>query len=464
VTDAIAVTLSLAAANIIRFGVESDILHVQSEVTSYWTVTFLLAIFWWLFLELWGSREHRILGHGTEEFKRVFSASAWVFGCVAVISYLARLDTSRGYIAVALPTGMVLLLASRLMYRHWLIEQRKRGHRNYKVMLLGGPGSVLHLYTSLTSSPEAGYQPVLAYLPGYAKHSPDGRELPLPVAGTSLTVDEILATILENDLDAVAISAGAALSPRSIRRLGWELADRHIRLIMAPALTDVAGPRIHTQPIAGLPLIHVSTPQLSGLSALLKRTLDIVLAVLAAVLLSPVFIITAIAIKLDSKGPVLFHQERVGKDGRHFFMHKFRSMVTDAEAQLTLLQSQTDAGNEILFKMKDDPRVTKVGRFIRRYSIDELPQIFNVLKGEMSMVGPRPPLPREVELYEDYVHRRLMVPPGITGLWQVSGRSNLSWDDTVRLDLYYVENWSIVQDIAIILRTFRVVLDRQGAY
>lgn len=464
ITDAIAVTVALVAANISRFGPATEYLRIDNRAANYWVVTALIAVFWWLFLELGGSREERILGHGTEEFKRVFTASAWVFGFIAIVSYLLRVDTSRGYVAVALPVGLALLLLSRFLWRRWLIKKRRAGELSHRVMLLGGPSSVLHLHSSLARVPSAGYLPKVAYLPGYALNSPDGRELPIPVAGTSREVDDIIAAIVEHDVDAVAISSGAALSPRSIRRLGWELADRQIRLIMAPALTDVAGPRIHTQPIAGLPLIHVSTPRLNGVNAALKRALDVVLAVVALVLLSPLMLGTAIAVKLDSPGPVFFRQLRVGKDGVNFYMIKFRSMVVDAEKHLEKLQRQEGPGNEILFKLKDDPRVTRIGHFIRRYSIDELPQLFNVLKGDMSMVGPRPPLPREVEKYEDHVHRRLLVQPGITGLWQVHGRSNLSWEDSVRLDLYYVENWSIPQDIMILAKTFRAVFASEGAY
>ena len=234
-------------------------------------------------------------------------------------------------------------------------------------------------------------------------------------------------------------------------------------MIMTPALTDVAGPRIHTQPVAGLPMIHVTTPKLQGTKAIAKRTFDIVGAGMALFFLFPVLLVVGLAVKLDSPGPAFFHQDRVGKGGAPFRMHKFRSMVVDAEARLKELHANSE-GNGVLFKMKADPRITRLGAFIRRFSLDELPQLWNVLSGDMSMVGPRPPLPSEVEIYEDYVHRRLMVKPGITGLWQVSGRSNLSWDDSVRLDLYYVENWSLMQDLVILFRTVKAVVAKDGAY
>lgn len=218
--------------------------------------------------------------------------------------------------------------------------------------------------------------------------------------------------------------------------------------------------------MADLPLIHVSTPRLGGFSAALKRVFDILGAALGLLVISPFMLATAIAIKLDDGGPVFFRQTRVGRENQPFMMIKFRSMVVDAEARLAELEEREgqDAGNGVLFKMKDDPRITRVGRILRAYSIDELPQLINVLLGSMSMVGPRPPLASEVERYGTDVLRRLIVKPGITGLWQVGGRSDLDWEESVRLDLYYVENWSIVQDLIIIFRTVRVVLTRDGAY
>lgn len=305
--------------------------------------------------------------------------------------------------------------------------------------------------------------PIAAVLPGYQLNSPSGRELDLPIASVGTELHQIMKAIEETDADAIAISAGTVLKPRVIRQLGWELQERGISMIMAPALTDIAGPRIHTQPLAGLPLIHVSTPELEGAQAFVKRAFDCIGAVFGLIVLSPIFLIIALLIWKDSPGPVFFQQERIGRKGIPFKMHKFRSMVVDAEDRLADLQ-EANEGNGVLFKMKADPRITKIGAFIRRYSIDELPQLWNVLTGTMSMVGPRPPLQSEVETYEEYVLRRLKVKPGVTGLWQVSGRSDLSWDDSVRLDLYYVENWSLTQDLIILFRTAKAVFGKDGAY
>ena len=234
-------------------------------------------------------------------------------------------------------------------------------------------------------------------------------------------------------------------------------------MALAPGLTDVAGPRIHIRPVAGLPLLYVEEPRFSGPKLVAKATIDILGSLLVVVLAAPLLFVVALAIKIGDRGPILFRQERVGIGNKHFRIWKFRSMVSDAEARLAEVKD-VGAGNDVMFKAKNDPRITPVGRLIRRFSIDELPQLFNVLRGEMSLVGPRPPLPSEVERYEDTARRRLLVKPGITGLWQISGRSDLSWEDTVRLDVYYVENWSGIGDLVIMARTIRAVLSRKGAY
>jgi exopolysaccharide biosynthesis polyprenyl glycosylphosphotransferase len=284
----------------------------------------------------------------------------------------------------------------------------------------------------------------------------------VPVLGGLDNVAEIVRT---SGADTVAITATASFGPSAVRKLSWELEDTDAELILAPALTNIAGPRIHTQPVAGLPLIHVDRPTYRGANRILKKSFDVAGSLLLVLLFSPVLLAVAVAIKLTSSGPVFFRQERVGINGDIFRMIKFRSMVVDAESRLEKLQAENrDAGNVVLFKMKNDPRVTTVGRFIRRFSIDELPQLFNVVIGDMSLVGPRPPLKSEVDLYGDEARRRLLVKPGMTGLWQVSGRSDLTWDDTVRLDVYYVENWSITGDMVIIWKTAKAVVSPSGAY
>jgi len=282
----------------------------------------------------------------------------------------------------------------------------------------------------------------------------------IPMMGS---VNAIERAMQLTNADTVAVTSTDELPPDKVKQISWNLQAGRQHLVLAPSIVDIAGPRLHTRPVAGLPLIHVETPRFSKGQLFLKRALDVCASVLGVVLLSPVLAFLAISIRLSSEGPVLFRQVRIGRGGREFTMLKFRSMVTNAEELLENLQRQRredgiDSGNEILFKMKNDPRVTPIGRIMRKYSLDELPQLLNVVGGSMSLVGPRPPLPKEVEQYATHVHRRFLVKPGITGLWQVSGRSNLSWEDTVRLDLSYVENWSVLTDIAILAKTAKAAL------
>lgn len=462
VVDAVVILWAMTGALIVRFAAPLGG-SVFEQNNRYLVLTVILAASWWLSLGLIGSRDTTVLGHGVEEYKRILSASFWVFGLVAVVSYALQLEIARGYIVIALPAGLLSLIAGRAIVRSLLKSERRSGTSSSSVLLIGGVEGVEHLAKALAKEPMAGYRPVATYLPNAAPDTMATRIVGLPNLGIDPGHEAIERAIRSCRPDAVAFSSGVPLRPQTIRELGWTLAELNIKMIMAPALTDIAGPRIHTQPLAGLPLIHVSTPNLGGGQRLTKRAFDLTAASSLLIVLAPLLATCSLLVRLDSPGPVLFRQARVGTQGRQFQMLKFRSMVVNAEEQLNDLRSSNE-GNGVLFKLKADPRVTTVGRFLRRYSLDELPQLINVLNGSMSLVGPRPPLPQEVEKYQRHVHRRLMVRPGLTGLWQVSGRSLLSWDDSVRLDLYYVENWSLLGDIAILIRTFRAVLSRHGAY
>jgi exopolysaccharide biosynthesis polyprenyl glycosylphosphotransferase len=462
VIDAAVVIWAVAGAFIVRFGIGRSPSSPAEDAAYFW-LSILLVIVWWSMLGAWSSRDSRVLGTGSEEYKRVFAASLWLFGLIAIVSYVFRIDTARGYVGFALPVGLFGLLLARWLVRQHLGVDRQGGLSMSKVLIVGGPGAVSHLASSLQRSRDAGYLPIAAFMPGSSSMSLSEHNSGLPVLGTGTTAASVLGAIEQCGADAVAISAGVQLHPQVLRQIGWELASRNVGLIMAPALTDIAGPRIHTQQVAGLPLIHVTTPTLEAGQRVAKRLFDIFVSSVLIVLTAPLMIIVAIVVRLDSPGPILFRQERVGIRGALFEMLKFRSMVIDAESRLSELAHENQASG-VLFKIKNDPRITRVGRVIRKYSLDELPQFFNILGGSMSLVGPRPPLPREVEAYEEDVRRRLLVKPGLTGLWQVSGRSNLSWQDSVRLDLYYVENWSLATDFIIILKTVRAVFRGSGAY
>lgn len=464
VADLLIIIWATVGAQLARFGTTAQTLDVVQHQAPYGLVSALVVIAWWLILSVWGSRDKRFLGYGAEEYKRVISATLWFFGGIAIVSYVFQVDTARGYVAIALPLGMFSLLVGRWTIRTALVASRRRGRGLHKVLLIGSPESTSHLNRQLKSRPEAGYLPVAVYLSGFA---PTEAAIPPedspPVVGFGNDIDGVLQAIADSGSSTVAISGGTASHPATLRTLGWQLAARNIGMIVAPALTDVAGPRIRTQPVAGLPLIHVTTPKLEGSKRFIKRIFDIIASGILLALLSLPMLLVGILIRIDSRGPALFRQTRVGRAGTPFGMFKFRSMIVGAEEQLPSLSPKNE-GAGLLFKIKEDPRVTRLGKALRRYSIDELPQLFNVFRGDMSLVGPRPPLPSEVAGYDDFAHRRLLVQPGITGLWQISGRSDLSWEDSLRLDLYYVENWSMTQDLMILVRTLRAVIAKNGAY
>lgn len=461
VTDALVVSWATIGAYLIRF--QLDVTEsVPGETTTYAAVTIVLALAWWALLGIFGTREPKILGAGSEEYKRILNSSFGLFGAIAILSYAFQFSTARGYVGLALPAGTLGLLFSRWAVRQVLRSERRGGKSTSRVVVVGGAHAADHLIRSLQRQPDAGYAPVAACL----MDSPGAALLPdlvTPVTPYRADPQGIIRAVEEYSADTVAISSGAQLRPGELRRLGWQLSAKQVSLVLAPALTDIAGPRIHTQPVAGLPLIHVSTPKLSGGKWATKRIFDVSVSTILLVLLSPVFLITAIAVKLTSPGAVFYTQERIGIRGKKFRMIKFRSMRSDADAELIALLKEQGSGDTPLFKVQDDPRITSIGRILRKFSVDELPQLLNVLGGSMSLVGPRPQREHEVALYDDKAHRRLYVPPGMSGLWQVSGRSNLTWEESIQLDLYYVENWSLTQDIVILLKTFRAVFQSEGA-
>ncbi len=465
VTDLVVLFWVVLGVQFVWFGVDATDVKFRDSteplIVNYTIVSIIIIIGWMAMLHIYGTRDSRVLGTGPEEYKNIANASVRVFALVALFAYMFRVDVARGYILIALPLGVLALLLWRWLWRQWLGVQRRRGNYSSRVLLVGSETTAVHIATELSGRREAGYRVVGACIP----EGLTGGRLP----GTDVTVlgglDAIQSALDQTGADTVVITSSDDLPPARIRELSWSLEPGRQHLVVAPSLTDIGGPRIHTRPVSGLPLIHVETPRYEGRKLIAKRAFDIAAASLIILLLSPILGIIALSIRLSTPGPVLFRQNRVGINGRHFSMLKFRSMVVDAEVKLDALQSQTRVeGNAVMFKMKNDPRVTPIGRFLRRFSLDELPQLMNVFFGNMSLVGPRPPLEREVNEYEHHVHRRFLVKPGITGLWQVSGRSNLSWEDTVRLDLYYVENWSITGDLVILWRTAKAVVGRDGAY
>ncbi|MEJ3742437.1 sugar transferase [Actinomycetes bacterium KLBMP 9797] len=431
----------------------------EADEVWFQTVAYVLLPLGWL-LMLWGNGayDRRYLGLGTDEFKRVTRASVTVAASVSFLAFATKTDLSRLTVATELVGATLLILLARYFARFALHQLRKRaGQAAHRMVLIGTLPETLEVYTAVTRSPSAGLIPVAIHITdGYA--ATRGIETPVPVyAGR-----DVLALVREVGADTIAVCGSASAEPGELRRLAWQLEGTGIDLVVAPQLTDIAGPRVHIRPIEGLPLLHVEEPTLSGIGWLAKNLMDRVVAFAGLMALSPVFLAIAIAIKLSDSGPVFFRQPRVGHEGRTFRVWKFRTMYVDAEERLASLVDQNESDG-MLFKIKEDPRVFPVGRFLRASSLDELPQLLNVLKGEMSLVGPRP-LPADDGDFLGDVRRRLLVRPGITGLWQVSGRSDLSWDEAVRLDLYYVDNWSLAYDLSILWRTIGVVLARKGAY
>jgi exopolysaccharide biosynthesis polyprenyl glycosylphosphotransferase len=432
------------------------------QTFDYTTVSLIIATAWLFSLSIYRTRSTRIIGAGAEEYRRVWLATLSVFGGVAIISMLLKLDIARGYLMIALPVGAALLLIGRWVARKVVATNRtKYGRCMTRVLLVGNVHSVKDLAQSLLR--DTGYEIIGACVPGlYHRRTIDVPGAgPIAVHGDESDVTSVLA---EMGCDAVALAATERLDARAIRDLSWELESLDIDLMVAPGVVDVAGPRLTMRPVAGLPLIHVEKPQYNGAKRFQKRAFDIVFSSLVLLAALPVLLVVAFAVKMTSKGPVFYLSERIGLDGEPFRMIKFRTMVEGADTMVDTLAALNESEGGVLFKIRQDPRVTAVGRVLRKYSIDEIPQFINVLKRDMSVVGPRPPLAREVQTYDDQVMRRLLVRPGITGLWQVSGRSDLTWEDSVRLDLFYVENWSMVADLLIAVKTVRAMVAGSGAY
>jgi exopolysaccharide biosynthesis polyprenyl glycosylphosphotransferase len=411
----------------------------------------IVGIVWVLCLDAFDTRDRHIVGHGLVEYRRIVSATFFVLAVVVIIAFFLQIEASRALFLVALPVGLLGLLAGRWGWRQWLRRRQASGSFVYRAVVLGDPVKLEHIIRQIRGTHGTGYAIVGAITPGGTPAAIDD----VPVIGALADAEASMDLV---SADTLIVGGADELDPMTMRRLGWAMADRDVNWVVAPALTDVAGPRIHARPVAGLPLIHIDFPQLEGYRRVLKRTFDIVASLVLLLLAAPIMLFTAIAIRVESPGPVFYSQQRVGRRGTTFAMMKFRSMVQGADDQLASLLDLQGTTDRPLFKVTDDPRITKVGRFIRKHSIDELPQLFNVLAGHMSLVGPRPQRAAEVALYNDDAHRRMLVKPGMSGLWQVSGRSSLSWEDALRLDLYYVENWSFLQDIQILFRTVKAVI------
>ncbi|MAS07645.1 MAG: UDP-phosphate galactose phosphotransferase [Ahrensia sp.] len=462
--DLVAVILAVAMAQWLRFGSTLPDLDRTGWFWNYSVVSALIATTWMVALSINRSRSTRVVGSGAEEYRRVWLATLSAFGVVAIVSMLFKLEIARGFLMIALPAGLIFLTLGRWAARQFVVVARRRhGRCITRVLVVGSSSAVRDLTKSLAREPASEYHVVGACVPGPVHRN----SVEVPGVGSVPTFGDesnVVNAVLATGSHAVAVTATERLDGRGIRDLSWELEKLDIDLLVSPGVVDIAGPRLQMRPVCGLPLIHVEKPQYSGAKRFQKRFFDIAFS--SAVLLCglPFLLLIALSIRLTSRGPVFYRAERIGLDGKPFEMIKFRTMVVGADKMVEKLSALNESEGGVLFKIRQDPRVTPVGKILRKFSIDELPQFINVLKRDMSVVGPRPPLDKEVQSYDDHAMKRLLVRPGITGLWQVSGRSDLSWEDSVRLDLFYVENWSMMSDLIIALKTVKAVFSHSGAY
>ncbi len=411
VLDVVLAGAAGATAFLLRFGHEATALY--DALALVFPLGFVLMI------AVARGYEARFLGSGSEEYRRVANAGVRYVALVMIISYAARFDLSRGYVVLAFPLAVLLVLMGRYTARQCLHRARRSGSCSHRVLVLGRERSAAELIRQLRSESHAGLDVVGVCIDGSDVTTVED----VPVLGRATA--GVLRAIDVSGADTVAVSAWSPLTQEDLRRLSWQLEGTGVDLVVAPSMTDVAGPRIHIRPVAGVPLLHVEQPEFTGVRRVVKGLFDRTAALAALLVLGPLLVVIAVLVRTTSAGSALYVQQRVGRHGSAFRMYKFRSMRRTADQELDELRAANDAADGVLFKMREDPRITAVGRRLRRYSLDELPQLWNVVRGDMSLVGPRPPLPNEVARYGGDVHRRMLVKPGLTGLWQVSGRSDL---------------------------------------
>ncbi len=457
--DAIVLTAVAAMAQAARFGVGGDV-AIGSTLT-YTGLGALIVVTWWCALQVYGATDVRTVGVGPQEYRRVLHASIMVVGLLSTMAVLWRFDLSRAYLAIVFSAGLAGLFLSRKILRSQYWRRLRRGDLSSNVLVIGGIRSAMSIDAHLSAHPSAGLKVSGVWIPDESEAGHrwlDGPSETIPVLGVSRDLDDALRVA---GADTVIVTDTEHLGTNGLSELTWQLQQLKIDLVVSPNVVNISTPRVKLRTVGAMPFLHLEPPTYEGTQRWGKLVFDKVFAGVALTLISPLMVVTALAVAVTSRGPVLYRSDRIGVGGVPFSMLKFRTMVHDADKLKVSLTSDSEG---VLFKMKDDPRVTRVGRFLRRWSIDELPQFINVVRGEMSIVGPRPPLPEEVVKYTNGIERRLLVKQGITGLWQVSGRSDLSWERTVRLDLDYVENWSLTRDIHIIWLTFMTVIRGRGAY
>jgi exopolysaccharide biosynthesis polyprenyl glycosylphosphotransferase len=453
-TDLVLVTLSVFAAILGREAVPFANLPIADVGDSLTVAGPVMIVGWVTAIFLLGGYRPQVFGAGLDEYKHMVNASMGTAAAVGIGCYLLQFELSRGFFVLCFTIGIPVLVLGRFLLRRSIHRARAHGALQHRVVIAGNEGHVDEIASVLRREKWLGYNVVGALTPD------PGERSGIPLLGSARSIAEIA---IDAEADVVFLAGGAVDSASDMRRLAWDLEHEDVAVVIAPSVTDVSSERVSVRPVGGMPLIHLEKPRSADAVRRAKRIFDIVGSLSLLFFFSPVFAFSAYKVWRFDRGPILFRQTRVGRDGKTFYCWKFRTMVTNAEELLADLHKQQGYEGG-LFKMENDPRITAPGRWLRRLSLDELPQLVNVLVGDMSLVGPRPPLRHEVAQYDDDMARRLRVRPGMTGLWQVSGRSELSWSEAIRLDLYYVDNWSMFQDLTILARTWGAVFASRGAY
>ena len=473
VIDALCAIVAVVAALEVRF--DGHFTRMYAAISVVFPVMWITGLF------VAGSYDSRFIGSGQDEFRKILNVGVTLTAVLAIASYAVNEELSRIYLLVTMPSVTCLDLVARYLARKSLHVRRARGLCMHKVVAVGHELAVAELIGELRRDKHHGLWVVATCVPSLAAAREHARagvaangtagdvaaadEAAADVAGVPVMggIEDVPDVVRRFEADTVAVLACPEIDGLRLRELAWKLEKSGTDLCVAPSLLDVAGPRTTIRPAAGLTLLHVDHPRLSGMRRVMKGLFDRCVAAAALTLLGPLLLVLAAVIRLHDRGPALFTQVRIGKDGRTFRIYKFRTMVVDAEQRKAQLMASNESDG-VLFKLRRDPRITAIGVHLRRWSLDELPQLLNVVLGDMSLVGPRPALPDEAEKYAYYVRRRLVVKPGLTGLWQVNGRSDLSWEESVRLDIRYVENWSIALDVQILWKTLAVLTRGTGAY
>lgn len=463
VTDAFVIGIAVAAAHVIRYQVMPPPVIVLENRPGIWGVSVAVFLGWMIALSVSRTRDPKTLDAGAKQYQAIARSTFTLFAWVAITALLFKWEVSRGFIAISFAIGITLLFLERRAWRTWILRQRHGGRFLAKVLVIGGVRSAKTMTLRFSSDSGSGFRVVGVWVPDRVAAANERfhvGDAAIPVLGTESDLGEALEV---DAVDTVVVTDTEHLGHDGMRELAWALEDRDVNLLVAPNVVDVAGPRVHLEAHGNMPLIYLSGPSYSRAKTVRRALFDRTFAAAVLIGAAPVLLLAMLAIRLTGRGPIFYRSERIGTHGVPFQMLKLRTMRHDADQMLEELEHHNEAAGP-LFKLRDDPRVTRVGRFLRRYSIDELPQFANVLRGDMSVVGPRPPLRAEVDAYSDHMRRRLLVKQGVTGLWQVSGRSDLSWEDSIRLDIDYVENWTMLRDMQIIVRTARAVLVSRGAY